>query len=73
MSSLRKTVSKTLLISIVASSVLWAGFETFRPSCMYCFSVVRRVEVECKALKPWCVCESGTCAVMVLKISFSRI
>ena len=40
---------------------------------MYCFRVVRRVEVGCRALKPCCVGESGMCVVMVLRISLSRI
>ena len=41
MSSVRATVSKALLMSIVAGSVLCAGLEIFRPSCMYCVSVVK--------------------------------
>ena len=40
---------------------------------MYCVSVVRSVVVECKALKPCCVGDSGMCGVIVLRISLSRI
>ena len=63
MSNVRGTVSKALLMSIVARSVLCAGLGILRPSCMYYVSVVRSVVVECKALKPCCV----------LRISLSRI
>ena len=35
MSSVRGTVPKALLMSIVARSVLYAGLGTFRPSWMY--------------------------------------
>jgi len=73
MSNVRGTVSKALLMSIVARSVLCAGLGIFRPSCMYCVSVVRSVVVECKALKPCCVGDSGMCGVIVLRISLSRI
>ena len=52
-------------MSIVARSVLCAGLGIFRPSCMYCVSVVRSVVVECKALKPCCVGDSGMCGVIV--------
>ena len=38
-------------LCIVTRSILCAGLEMFRPSCMYCVSVVRRVVVECRALK----------------------
>ena len=51
MSSVLGTVSKALLMSIVARSVLWAGFGAFRPSCMCCVSVVRNVVVECLEAK----------------------
>lgn len=73
MSNVRGTVSKALLMSIVAKSVLCAGLGMFRPSCMCCVSVVRSVVVECKALKPCCVGDSGMCGVIVLRISLSRI
>ena len=72
-SNVRGTVLKALLMSIVASSVLCAGLGIFRPSCMYCVSVVRSVAVECKALKPCCVGGSGMSGVVVLRISLSRI
>ena len=70
---MRGTVSKALLMSIVARSVLYAGLGTFRPSCMYCVIVVRSVVVECRALKPSCVGDRGMCDVNVLRISLSRI
>ena len=72
MSSMRGTVSKALLISIMARSVLYANFGTFRPSCMYCVSVVRSAVVECRALKPCCVGDRGMCGVIVLRIGLSR-
>ena len=71
MNNVRGTVSKTLLISIVARSFLCAGLGIFRPSCMYCVSVVRSVVVECRALKPCCVGDRGICGVIVLRISLS--
>ena len=40
---------------------------------MCCVSVVRSVVVECEALKPCCVGDSGMCGVIVLRISLSRI
>ena len=46
MSSVRGTVSKALLMSIVANMVRCAGLGMFRPSCMSCVSVVRSVVVE---------------------------
>ena len=52
MSIVLGTVSKALLMSIVASSVRCAGLGAFSPSCMCCVSVVRSVVVECLALKP---------------------
>jgi len=50
-SSVRGTVSKALLMSIVAKSVRSAGFGVFRPSCMCCVSMVRSVVGKCLALK----------------------
>ena len=73
MSIVRGTVSKALLMSILARrSVLCAGLGMFRPSCMYCVSVVRSVVVECRALKPFCVGDRGMCGTIVLRISLSR-
>ena len=46
MSSVCGTVSKALLISCKARSVLYAGLGTFRPSCMFCVSAVMSVVVE---------------------------
>ena len=46
MSSVRGTVSKALLMSIVANMVRCAGLGVFRPSGMCCVSVVRRVVLE---------------------------
>ena len=60
-------------MSIVAGSVLCAGLGIFRPSCMYCVSVVRSVVVECRALKSCCVGDRGMCSVIVLRISLSGI
>ena len=57
----------------MAMSVICAGLGTFRPSCMYCVSVVRSVVVECRALKPCCVSDRGMCGVIVLRINLSRI
>ena len=54
-SSVRGTVSKALLMSIVASSVLCAGLGVLRPSSVVCVREVRSVDVECKGLKPCCV------------------
>ena len=73
MSSVRGTVTKVLLISIVAKSVLYAGLGKFRPSCMYCVRVVMNVVVECRALKPCCVVDKGMCGVIVLRINLARI
>ena len=72
MSSVRGTASKALLISIEARSVMYTGFGTFRPLCMYWVSVVMSVVVECRALKPCCVGDKGMCAVVVFRISLSR-
>ena len=52
LSSILGTVSKALLMSIVAKSVRCSGFAGFRPSCICCVSVVRCIVVECLALKP---------------------
>ena len=59
MSSVLGTVSKALLMSIVARSIRCAGSGAFRPSCMCCVSAVRRIVVECLALKPCWVGERG--------------
>ena len=52
MSSVLGTVSKALLMSIAARSIRCAGFGAFRPSYMYCVSVVRSFVVEYLVLKP---------------------
>ena len=72
-SAMRGTMSKTLLMCIVARSVLCAGLGMFRPSRMYCVSVVRSAEVECRAQNPFCVGDRGMCGVIGLRISLSRI
>ena len=72
-SSVLDTVSKVLLMSIVARSVRCAGFGAFRPSCMCYVSVVRSVVVEFLALKPCCVGERGMSGVMRFRMSPSRI
>ena len=51
-SSVLGTVSKTLLISVVARGVRCPGFGTFRPSCRCFLSVEKSVVVECLARKP---------------------
>ena len=51
MSGVSGTVSKALLMSIVAKRVRCAGLGVFRPSSMVCESVVRSVVVECRARK----------------------
>ena len=73
MSNVRGTVSKALLMSIVARSVRCAGFGELRPSCIVCVRVVRRVVVECRARNPCCVGERGMCGVMFVRISLSSI
>ena len=73
MSSVRGTISKALLISVVGRSVLYAGLGKFRPLCVYCVSVGRSVVVECRALNPCCVGVRGMCGVILLRISLSRI
>jgi len=67
MSSVLDTVSKALLVSIVARSVRCAGFGAFRPSCMCC------VVVECLARKPCCVGERGMSGVLRFRTSPSSI
>ena len=67
------TVSKALLMSIVAISVLCAGFEWLRPSSVVCVRCVSSVEVECWGRKPCCVGESGMSGVMLLRTSLSSI
>ena len=52
MSSVRGTVSKALLMSIVAKSVRWAGGRVLRPSSVVCVRVVSSVVVECCARNP---------------------
>ena len=67
------TVSKALLMSIVARSVRCAGFGEFRPSCICCVSVVRSVIAECLALKPCWVVERGISWVLWFRSSPSKI
>ena len=69
----RGTVSKALLMSIVARSVRCAGLGALRPSCIVCVREVRRVVVECCARKPCCVGERGMCGVMFARTSLSSI
>ena len=59
-------------MSIVARSVLCAGFGLFRTSCMYCVSVGRSVVVSCRALKSCCIGDRGMYGVIVLRINLSR-
>ena len=51
MISVLGTVSKTLLMFIVAKSVRCADIDAFRPSCMCCVSAVRSVVEKFSALK----------------------
>ena len=46
MSSVRGTVLKALLISTAARSVLYAGLGMFRPSYVFCVSVVNILVIE---------------------------
>ena len=73
MSGVRGTMSKALIMSIVARSVLCAGLGTFKPSRMYCVGVVRSVVVECRAVKLCCVGDRRMCDVIVLRMSLSRV
>ena len=72
LSDVRGTVSKALLISIVAINVLCASLGILRPSCMCCVSIVRSVVVECRALNPCCVGDRGICGVVVLRLRLLR-
>ena len=67
------TVSKALLMSIVARSVRCAGLGVFRPSSIVCVRLVRSVVVEWNVLKPCCVGERGMCGVMFVRTSLSSI
>ena len=67
------TVSKALLMSMAASSVLCAGFDWLRPSRTVCVMFVRSVEVECWGLKPCWEGDRGKCGVMLLSTSLSSI
>ena len=58
-SSVLFTVSKALVMCIVPRSLRCAGFSAFRPSCVCYVSNVRSVVVQCLALKPCWVGESG--------------
>ena len=71
--SVRGTVSKALLMSIVASRVRCAGLGVLRPSSVVCVRVVRSVDVECKDLKPCWEGERGMCGVMFVRTSLSSI
>ena len=67
------TVSKALLMSIVARSVLLAGLLAFRPSSAVCVRWVSSVDVEWRNLKPCCVLERGMCVFMLLRTNLSSI
>ena len=73
MSRVCGTVSKALLMSIVANRVRYAGLGIFRPSCICCASVVSSVVVEWYALKSCCVGERGLCSVMFVRTRLSSI
>ena len=73
MISLRRGMaSKALLMSIVVSSVR-CGFLELMPLEACCVRLVKRVFVECSALKPSCVGERGTCCVILFRICHSNI
>ena len=67
------TVSKALLMSIVARSVLLAALLAFRPSSVVCVRWVSSVDVEWRDLKPRCVLERGMCVFMLLRTNLSSI
>ena len=73
MSMCRGTVSKALLMSMAAMSVLCAGLEWLRPSSVVCVMFVRRDVVECWGLKPCCAGDNGMCCVMLFRTSLSSI
>ena len=66
-------VSKALLISIAASSVLCAGLDWLRPSSVVCVMFVRSDVVECWGLKPCWEGDRGKCGVMLFSTSLSSI
>ena len=65
MSSVLGTVSKALLMYIVARRVRCADFDVFTPSCTCYVSVMKRDALECLALKPCWVGEGGIRGVFV--------
>ena len=67
------TVSKDLLMSIMARSVLLAGLLEFRPSSVVCVRWVSSVDVEWRDLKPCCVLEREMCVFMLLRTNLSSI
>ena len=69
----RGTVSKALLMSIAASSVLCAGLDWLRPSSVVCVMLVSRDVVECWGLKPCWEGDRGMCGVMLFRTSLSSI
>lgn len=72
-SKCRGTVSKALLMSIVAISVREAGLAELRPSSVVCVMFVSSVDVECCGLKPCCEGDSVMCGVMLFRTSLSSI
>ena len=73
MSMCRGTVSKALLMSMAANSVLCAGFAWLRPSSVVCVMFVSNVDVECCGLKPCWASERGMCGLMLFRTSLSSI
>ena len=67
------TVSNALIGLLYASRVLSAGLLEFRLSRAVSERCVRRVGVECKDLKRYCVLERGMCVFMLLRINISSI
>ena len=60
--------SKALLMSIVMSSVLFAGLRELMPSCVCCVMFVRSVVVEWSGLYPCCIGESGMKGVVTVRM-----
>ena len=69
MSRCRGAVSKALLISMAASSVLCAGFEWLRPLSVVCVRFVSRVDVECWDGKPCWAPDREMCGLMLFRTS----
>ena len=65
------TASNALLMSMVVSSVLLAGFFMLALSCICCDRLVSSVFVEWRGRKPCWVLDRGMCGVMRFSINRS--